>query len=359
MTAQQDEQDADPVVVAGVYPYFPCSQCSATMYQTTELLDQWFVYGVIECAYCVAHFDLQDALVASLTAHPTSPLNTCLFGARSTDSVIVLPPNDSLVLDLRSLGFAADADLLYVGATPYHGAGWPCIVSWGRLYPVQFRDSKIVLYGRPHATFTNGEGTPAQPDDFGPPRFVFGSPRDDGTEGAFAEDMGENSILLTVVACEAGEATTRHLASAAMKFQSAQHLESIVPANVAAETAICALVRDVLGQHSSRTILDGFMEAATYGHCLNMLLGVCAALLRLPRLAESTRIALNRLRKLRNGMAHSGGVAASPTIHELAQFLVASFLAVRYVEFLRRHTPMPVQGASKGAPPSGVGPRHR
>jgi len=83
------------------------------------------------------------------------------------------------------------------------------------------------------------------------------------------------------------------------------------------------LARRTISNAHIKPFLD---DAATYSHQLNVLL---------PLVAEWSRMALNRLRRLRNDIAHRGKPEALLTPAEASEVLCAALFGFRYVGFLQ------------------------
>ena len=96
----------------------------------------------------------------------------------------------------------------------------------------------------------------------------------------------------------------------------------------------------LFGYLARRTISNAYIkpfldDAATYSHQLNVLLPLVAEWSRVPHLPDHIRGALNRLRRLRNDIAHRGKPEALLTPAEAAEVLCAALFGFRYVGFLQ------------------------
>ena len=127
-----------------------------------------------------------------------------------------------------------------------------------------------------------------------------------------------------------------HLVEAARRYNDERFDALIVPANIAAEVAVGRALSKVLRpfgsvEHVGRFLQDG----ATYSHQLNVLLNVAASVVGVARLPDTIRGLLNRLRKLRNDVAHEGGCAAQSR-KDAAEHLAAAIFGVHYAKLLDR-----------------------
>ncbi len=75
-------------------------------------------------------------------------------------------------------------------------------------------------------------------------------------------------------------------------------------------------------------------DAATYGHQLNVLLPSFGDLTDSVPLRDDMRGHLNRLRDLRNALAHGKITTASIDINQAAESLCAAVFGVRYLELI-------------------------
>lgn len=112
--------------------------------------------------------------------------------------------------------------------------------------------------------------------------------------------------------------------------------QCIIPANVAVEVALGGLMASWLKQAVGSDRVERFLaDAATYGHQLNVLLPVMVKSIGGPQLPEEIRGSLNRLRKLRNEIGHSGTPTTPIIKSTAAECLCAAFFAVEYVRVIK------------------------
>ena len=118
--------------------------------------------------------------------------------------------------------------------------------------------------------------------------------------------------------------------------------EAIVPANVAVELALNAVLDEHLHAIGiSNTRLKPFLtDAATYSHQLNVLLPMVLWGTGAPELQEHLRGVLNRLRDLRNGIGHRGRAKQPLTREVVGECVAGAVFGFYYVrlagEFLSR-----------------------
>ena len=130
-----------------------------------------------------------------------------------------------------------------------------------------------------------------------------------------------------------------HLLDAFQAYADSRWKGTIIPANIAAEAAISKAVFDgiSIAKVTSKDNLEEFLaKAATYSHQLNVVLPLLARLFGVPLLDAQIRGLLNRLRSLRNKLAHTGTLPHPLTQNDAAELLVAATFGFHYGRLFRR-----------------------
>jgi hypothetical protein len=110
----------------------------------------------------------------------------------------------------------------------------------------------------------------------------------------------------------------------------------IVPAQSAVEISLMPLIRELLERHASAAHVKGFMgDRLTFGNAINVVLPFVCGQARLPKLPEQIRTALNKLRKLRNTVVHSGTAGESITAFQAAEGLCAAVFGFEYMRYAK------------------------
>lgn len=227
------------------------------------------------------------------------------IGAKSTIFQLTLKPGERITYSFAAMGVPVGAKVLYVNYTPQGGSLFPAELH-GNVPTRRFYGTEVTLYPVPNKSVAPEEGlltvmvswVPSTPDD---------------------------EAWLNLVDAFASHANDRYTSV-------------VIPANVAVEAALTRLMSQYLLQvgissKSADTFLD---EAATYSHQVNVLLPLIARLNKIPLLPDDIRGALNRLRKLRNDLAHQGKLEVPLDGKSSAEVLCAALFGLHYVRYVRR-----------------------
>lgn len=160
------------------------------------------------------------------------------------------------------------------------------------------------------------------------------------------------SIFVTWIDPAEDEIQIHHLVDAARNFYADRYRAVVVPANIAAESALTPVLSEAISGFCGKDKRkDFFSNGATYSHQINVMAPLIAHLVGAAPLPDHVRGALNKLRQLRNDVGHEGH---SKTLarKEAAESLVAAVFGYHYAKLLREH----VQDAmARGALPA---PKH-
>jgi hypothetical protein len=121
--------------------------------------------------------------------------------------------------------------------------------------------------------------------------------------------------------------SANNLIKAFNAFADEQCEDMIIPANVAVENMLYGFVEREMGSACSGKNLKGFMEnAETYSHQLNVLFPYICSVRKLPSMDDDLRGRLNRLRDIRNDIAHRGRTERPLTKETCSELFSAAVL---------------------------------
>ncbi len=253
----------------------------------------------VTCSACKASVDWWATVLREVRDNFMMNQAFGLVGARSTIFRITLRPGERTRYSLSDHGIPADARVLYVNYTP-----------GGNLFPAELHGNvatrrharnEMVLWPIP----LTGLGEP-RPTDV--------------------------DVMVSWVPHLQLDASWRNLVDAFEAYASGSYHLAVMPANVAVEAALSVFLFEYLNRYVAGDSVKRFLdEAATYSHQLNVVLPLIAALCRTPDLPNHIRGLLNRLRRLRNQIAHDGALDPSLSAADAAELLCAALFGFRYV----------------------------
>jgi hypothetical protein len=110
----------------------------------------------------------------------------------------------------------------------------------------------------------------------------------------------------------------------------------IVPAQSSVEISLMPLIREMLERHASVTHVRGFMgDRLTFGNVINVMLPFVCGQAGIPKLPDNVRASLNKLRKLRNSIVHSGIGTKGVTVEQASEALCAAVFGFEYVRYVK------------------------
>jgi hypothetical protein len=228
-----------------------------------------------------------------------------LVGARASLFKLVLAPESRQTYRFSDHGIPNGAKVLYVSYTPNNGG----------LFPVE-------LHGNvPTRTPISDEVT------------LFPVP----IGANVACHATEVNVLVSWVPSSRDDESFQNLVDAFEAYAAAEYSVMVVPANVAVESALSRLLAALLEQYVPKRRAEEFLDtAATYGHQLNVLVPVITSLMNCPPLPDHLRGKLNRLRALRNQLAHRGVLKQPLRSKDAAELLCSALFGLHYVRMLQR-----------------------
>lgn len=225
-------------------------------------------------------------------------------GAQTKLFIVELRPQERTVYRFSDHGIPLGAKVLHINYTPQGGGLFPLEII-GNVPTRRVQLDEVVLYPAP----------------------LGNSPLEPTRVAVLATWIPPDDEL---------DESWQSLYDAFEAFTVDKYLSVIVPANVAVESSLRRLMVTLLNGTVGRKRIDDFLDnAATYGHQLNVLLPVFAEAMHFPQLSREIVGFLNRLRSIRNNLAHGGGTKLPPGRKEVADLLSAALFAFHYIRHLQ------------------------
>lgn len=231
-----------------------------------------------------------------------------LVGAKTTMFEFELAPNQSDYIDYCDYGVPRSARILAINYTPI-----------GNLIP-QHEHAQTLIDGRdtwkfePHKYRINakllGKGEPK---------------------------ITKIGCMITWVERPLDDASLENLIEAFACYGRSKYDDCVVPANVAIEARLARSMVSYIQRFVGRPKASEFLiDGATYGHQLNVLLPIFSKIVGLAELPEDIRGALNRLRKLRNQIAHAGKLEKKLGKQDISKLLAAAVFGYAYIDLFQK-----------------------
>lgn len=298
-----DDDTTTPAVSAAreTAPWVPCSECGAIVAFVPAVLEAYLVGVSVPCPRCKRPNNWWRSVLVGVREHFHFGAVMAMAGCRTILLQVEVPAGTTVEVNLAEHGVAEDAEIVKMNLTPNGG-------TWAHL----------------------AHGNEAIRDPVGPRFSLFGQ-RFPGEN----EDQGNAvSIMATWFVRRGDDTVIRHLVDAARHYHAERFDALVVPANVAAEASLTPVLTQFFERYAGKGQVEEMLEnGATYSHQLNVLMNVAAEVLGVPRLHDQIRGLLNRLRKLRNEIAHEGRCAEQSRA-VAAEHLAAVFFLVRYAKVL-------------------------
>jgi hypothetical protein len=143
------------------------------------------------------------------------------------------------------------------------------------------------------------------------------------------------AIFVTWVERSVDDAAWNNLVTAFDFYVNNDYESSLVPANVAVESQLFRLIeRHLTATANKRRVKDFLENNATYSPQLNVLLPSIVHQLRATDMPNDLRGRLNRLRDLRNQVAHRGRCDRNLSQDGCAELITAALFGFRYLAYL-------------------------
>lgn len=280
-------------------PWVSCSGCGAPITIQDTYTTEYFDKKSVVCPSCNAVLDWWATVLREVRENFMMNQAFGPVGAQSVIFRITLRPGERTQYKLSDHGIPSDAKVLYVNYTPE-----------GTLFPVE-------LHGNVPTQRSLRSEVTLWPVPFG---------------SAAETKTTDVNVLVTWVPHSQLDESWGNLVDAFEAYAAGSYHSAVVPANVAVEAALSVFLFEYLARYAGRDRVKRFLEdAATYSHQLNVLLPFVSALGGVPELPHHIRGLLNRLRELRNQIAHNGKLETLLSQGEAAELLCSALFGFRYV----------------------------
>ncbi len=286
-----------------IAPWVPCEKCGAPIVVESIYIEKYFKSEPISCTKCNSEIDWWTTIQHAIKENFMLNQAFSTLEAKTNLIDLHLEPNTRTRIKLTENGIPSDARILYINYTPQGGG----------LFPIEIHGNV------PHRRILGGE------------IWIYPIPisNDDSVSTT------KVSVMITWVKHSADENSLVNITDAFESYSTDQYQDSIVPANVAVESALSKLLSTYISEMVSKKRTEDFLaNAATYSSQLNIVLPLIVKLKELPVLPDSIRGLLNKLRDLRNQIAHSGNVESELTKTDTADVLCAALFGLRYISLI-------------------------
>lgn len=284
-----------------VDPLVPCSNCNTPLKNTHIIVKQWLIERPIDCPECGVELGWSTVL-DSIRNDFAFTYATNLIGANQTLGKLEISPYEVTKLDLNDLQIPTSARILSINTTPTDA------IALSEFFGNDLRHGEI-----PHQTpligVVLGERGPEPPVEV------------NVSVHWFAEERARRSKLRLLDACE--------------MFDQHCYKDVLLPAHVAVEIELNKVVRRLISDDMANKRLDNFLVDAGYGHLLNAVLPPLVTAHELPKLQDSIRGQLNRLKGLRNDVVHGNELGENPNRQTVSKVLAAAIFGHQYLRHLQ------------------------
>jgi len=264
-----------------------------------------------QCKDCGNKIDLWNATLKSIKKDDRTAIDEicCAIGAVRTILTTDLCANEITEVTFVATGIPENAIILNINYNGLNngteaGASVQPVEIYSNPLIRRINSQKASFYGVPH-------GEPPYPD------------------------KANIYIGVTWLPNKANDIGWEYLVNAFLYYIDDRYHGAVLAANASVETLLGKLIQEFLQGKASNENIDQFMkDAATYSHQLNVLLPAFLCGSDIPLLSDQIRGSLNRLRKLRNDLAHGKATTQSVTSDHAAEALCAAVFGNYYINYV-------------------------
>ncbi len=285
-----------------IAPWVPCTNCSAPIMVESVYIEKYFKAEPISCPNCKSEIDWWVTIQQSIREKKLN-LAFSILEAKTNLINLQLVPEQRTRVKLSENGIPPDARVLYMNYTPQEGG----------LFPIEIHGNV------PHRRIIGDE------------IWVYPIPISNNN----SVSTTKVSVMITWVKHSLNEISLLNITDAFEAYSINQYQDSIIPANVAVESALSKLLSKYISDIVSKKGTDNFLKnTATYSSQLNIVLPLIVATKGLTLLPDNIRGLLNRLRDLRNQIAHEGNTKNELTKTDTADILCAALFGLKYIALI-------------------------
>lgn len=286
-------------------PPYKCPKCSDFFsFDSTHIIHYFVVSTDFKCPKCSNSFDLYDNVLDHIFVNF---MNSSLFGfigAKSLLTRIDLQENVTITYDLKNYGLPENSQILHINYTP-SGNLWPLEWNSNEILNLNFSSSRAIR------CIKMSEESNMKP---------------------------ELSIWTTYIdKNEENYESVQNLVAAFDDYRKKEYSSCIIPANVSVEFPLHQLMNKIFSKNCSPSQAKRFLtDGATYSYQLNVLYPYLASMEGFGQIPERISGNLNRLRSLRNDIAHRGGSVLNIQKKEMANILTSALFANTYFNYIEK-----------------------
>ena len=286
-----------------ISPWIPCTNCNAPIIVENTFIYNYFNNKPILCTNC--GFSLNWFKAVNQAIRKNFMLNQAFSVLEANTKIIeiYLKQGTRTCINFLDNGIPKESRILYINYTP----------QGGNLYPLEIHGNV------PHRRILTEE--------------IWLYPASSSNNQTTSET--KVNVMISWIENSEDEIEFINIVDAFEAYSNNQYLDSVVPANVAVESALAKLLNTFISNYVSNKHTDNFLkDAATYSYQLNVVLPLIVKLKNLPVLPDNIRGNLNNLRDYRNQIAHTGKTKDVLTKENIADALCAALFGLKYISYI-------------------------
>ena len=288
-----------------ISPWIPCCNCNAPVIVEKAYTENYFNNEPFKCKKCGFNIDWWKIVNRAIRENFMLNQAFSVLEAKTNIIEVILRPNTQECINLIDNGIPKASRILYVNYTPQNSGGLFPLEIHGNVPHRRLLTDKIWLY-------------PANL-----------SKKQEVTDTKV-------SVLITWIEHTVYDKDFINLVDAFEAYSNDRLIESIIPANVAVESALAKLLSTIISKYVSGKKTKEFLSNnATYSSQLNVLLPLIINLNNLPILSDNIKGQLNKLRKYRNELAHDGKIENQLSKDDVADLLSTALFGFKYILFIK------------------------